>query len=278
MNFFFPKNQVSDVLSDSDSDSDTVHDLFRKPLVKKNDFSCYFISSNHFAKHLQTWCFNRKIDETHKNQIKTELLDQPEPHLMGSIQIIRDVKNQVRVINGQHRLNAIQEIIKEDIENRFEIFCLFEVYDTSISDLTNPTESEQEQIVTRFKKANSSLYMKPEEEHDIFCRKLVDLLSKEEAFKKGIVDTEKSVHKPRIVKKDLFELFKIHLSVTLSLEQVILRIKQINTHFKTLTDQDFFGSQPSADRLKRREKAEKIQFFLNCDNHCSTPDKWIKLI
>jgi len=274
MNWFFTKKSVP-IESDTESESEN-HSIFNRPILQKNNFSCYFISSIYFARYLQTWCYNRKINEDHKNKIKKELLEQKDPHLMGTIQIVRDKNQQARIINGQHRLKAIQEIIGEDIDNNFEIHCLFEVYDVDILDLINPTETEQEHIIQLFKKANSSLYMTPEEENDVLCRKLVDLLSKDFI---GIVDKETgSVHRPRIVKKDLYEQVKTCLSVH-NIEHIVSRIKQINSDYKTMADQDFFGtSKPSIDRLKRRKKAEKLGFFLNCDDYCSVPEKWLKLI
>ena len=78
--------------------------------------SYYFKSIRDIAPYLSTWAFNRNIDEVHKNEIKATLAGSKHPHLMGTLQCVRDRQHQIRVINGQHRLQALWELLKEDLE------------------------------------------------------------------------------------------------------------------------------------------------------------------
>src|SRR5688572_25911537 len=109
-NFFNFKKENTN-FSEEENEEDLV---FSKPIASQiwNDklVNYYFLSVKDVAPHLSSWCFNRSINQTHKNSIKTSLISQPAPHLMGTIQIVRDKNNNCRVINGQHRLKAIQEI------------------------------------------------------------------------------------------------------------------------------------------------------------------------
>lgn len=119
-----PQNKEIDDESDIDDSSDTPLDVFAKPLSiqtwgKDTQVSYHFLSIRDVAPHLSFWCFNRKMDDDHKNTIKTDLLANENPHLMGSIQIVRDKSMKCRVLNGQHRLAAIQEIIKDDFNMEF---------------------------------------------------------------------------------------------------------------------------------------------------------------
>ena len=138
----------------------------------------------------------------------------------------------------------------------------------------------QELIINLFKKANSSLQMNPEEDHDIYCRKLVDRLSKDSVLGKGIKDKkdDSKTLRPHISKKELYEQCKAYLPVHhgLSLDEMVKRIKEQNKTFQMMGPKAFFGREnPSKQREGWYQKAIKLQFFLNCDEFVATPEKWI---
>ena len=199
---------------------------------------------------------------------------------MGSIQVVRDKMNQIRVINGQHRLKAIEEIIREDLDNTFEMKILFECYDLEIKDITDPNEEEQEEIEKLFKTANKSLNMNPEEDHDIFCKKLIQLLCKDPILGKGIIEVSKSekVTKGKILKKEMFEMLKEHLNIrSESVDHVLLRIKEMNKKISMMENKELFGrDKPGKDRLRKLTYAQDLGFFLNFDEHYAIPEKWLK--
>ena len=200
---------------------------------------------------------------------------------MGSIQIIRDKINQIRVINGQHRLKAIEEIIREDLDNTFEMKILFECYDLDIKDITNPNEEEEEEIEKIFKTANKSLNMNPEEDHDIFCKKLIQLLCKDPVLGKGIIEISKSekATKGKILKKELFEMLKENLIVKGTVDQIFLRIKEMNKKISLMENKQLFGrDKPAKDRLRKLTYAQELGFFLNFDDYYAKPEKWLKNI
>ena len=180
--------------SDSESDNDKQFNVFQKPLCVQQwgeniVVSYYFLSIRDVAPHLSSWCFNRKMADQHKNNIKKDLLSQANPHLLGSIQVIRDKKLNCRIINGQHRLSVIQEIIKEDIDFNFQMNLMFEVYDCNIEDIDDLSDVEMHKnIEAIFKIANNSLNMKPEQDHDILCKHIVIAMMNDPLLKKGIFD------------------------------------------------------------------------------------------
>ena len=253
--------------------------IFDDPVAINHNISYYLKDSNKICRFLSSWCFNRKIDQQHKNKIKEEIKSQSKHYLMGSIQVIRDKMNQIRVINGQHRLKAIEEIIREDLDNTFEMKILFECYDLEIQDITNPNEEEQEEIEKIFKTANKSLNMNPEEDHDIFCKKLIQLLCKDPVLGKGIIEVSKSekVTKGKILKKEMFEMLKENLIIKGSVDHVFLRIKEINKKISLMENKQLFGREkPAKLRLRKLTYAQELGFFLNFDEHYATPHKWLK--
>jgi hypothetical protein len=279
---------IEDIEEDEDVDVDVGEEkveytdiIFDNPIAINHNISYYLKDSNKICRFLSSWCFNRKIDQQHKNKIKEEIKSQSNHHLMGSIQIIRDKMNQIRVINGQHRLKAIEEIIREDLDNTFEMKILFECYDLEIQDITNPNEEEEEEIEKIFKTANKSLNMNPEEDHDIFCKKLIQLLCKDPVLGKGIIEISKSekATKGKILKKEMFEMLKENLIVKGTVDQIFLRIKEMNKKISLMENKQLFGrDKPAKDRLRKLTYAQELGFFLNFDDYYAKPEKWLKNI
>ena len=287
--FSFFHKKVEEVEEVEDDIEDDIEDekveytdiIFDNPIAINHNISYYLKDSNKICRFLSSWCFNRKIDQQHKNKIKEEIKSQSNHHLMGSIQIIRDKINQIRVINGQHRLKAIEEIIREDLDNTFEMKILFECYDLDIKDITNPNEEEEEEIEKIFKTANKSLNMNPEEDHDIFCKKLIQLLCKDPVLGKGIIEISKSekATKGKILKKELFEMLKENLIVKGTVDQIFLRIKEMNKKISLMENKQLFGrDKPAKDRLRKLTYAQELGFFLNFDDYYEKPEKWLKNI
>ena len=205
--------------SDSDSDTSYTEDIFTN-LVATNtlhgtsmndiEVQYYFMPIRNIIHLLHTWCFNRTINVDHKNTIKEAIIKSK--HLMSTIQIVRDSYGNTRVINGQHRIKAIQEIIKGDLEMEFDMNVMFEVYNVPI-DLENFDE-DQDLIEWLFKQANNNLNVKLEDDHEMFCRKVIQTMMNEPVFKKGLVDKPTgTVHRPRLLTRELYEALLEHLPV-----------------------------------------------------------------
>lgn len=269
--------------SDGEEHTDVSATLFKTPLFtfvweKGCTISLYVENVRTVAPYLNIWSYNRKLNKEHKDKIKEALVDR-HPYFLGSIQVVRDRSNNMRVINGQHRLKAIEEKIIVDIDMEFNMDIIFEVIDIPLEDMDN-IEEDTSVIDELFKKANISLNMVPEDDKDIFCKKLVNAMVEDNLLKKGIKDkTTGSVYRPRIVKKDLYEAFKEYIPDDhLTIENCIKRIKEINNGISRMSDKDLFGRiNPSESKLKQRERAIKIGFYLNIDSTMK-PETWIKLL
>lgn len=273
---------------EDDEHDDKPYDVFPNPICYQSwgpniKVSYHFLSVRHIAPHLSTWCFNRKMDATHKNKIKLALLNKDLPHLMGSIQVVRDKKLNCRVINGQHRLAAIQEIIKEDIDMKFKMNVMFEVYDCDIEDLDDLSDvNTHVNIENIFKIANNNLNMKPEQDHDLFCKQIVIAMMNDSVLKKGIVDkTNGTVHKPKITAKDLFENFKSHLpfdKIKSTVPELVVKIKTINADVSSMPFIKLFSRHnPAQFKQKQFEKAKALGFYLNLESNMK-PCDWIEML
>lgn len=241
----------------------------------------HFKSVRDVAPYLSSWCFNRTLNAEHKDKIKHELLRMGTPHLMGTIQVVRDKKGNCRVVNGQHRIKAVEEIIRDDINMNFHMHMMFEVYDIPIDDLDNIEEAHHDDIEKIFLTANASLLFRAEEDHELFCKHLVKAMMQDPLLKKGLVDkTTGTVHRPRILVKDLYEQFKARLPHDhgMTVEAMIARIKQINVQLSTMPNLKLFGrTHPAESKLRQRERAKEIGFYLNLNGRYP-PEIWILMI
>lgn len=271
---------------DTEDTEDKPLDIFSSPVSYQQwgeniVVSYHFMSARDIAPHLSSWCFNRNLDHEHKDSIKKALLAN-NPHLMGTIQLVRDKKMNCRILNGQHRIHALKEVIAEDIDMKFDTKLMFELYDIEdIEDIENIDSSHN--IVERiFKIANNSLNMKPEHDHEILCKQIVIAMMKDETLKNGIVDkTTGRVNKPRISSKELFEELKDNLEsekIKLSVNEILTKIKKINVIISSTPFIKLFGrNTPSEAKLRQFERARDLKFFLNMN--CKIPPKsWIKIL
>ena len=98
-------------------------------------------------------------------------------------------------------------------------------------------------------------------------------------LKNGIVDKDGKVSKSKISKKEFFEKIKEYLNCNLGLssDQVIIRMKEINSQIKMMDNKTLFGrDKPSKDRLRKLEYAHEHGFYLNIDEYYACPEKWLK--
>lgn len=266
------------------SDDSCVQDVFMTPVAEqtwgKMRVSFYFKPVREVAPHLTTWRFNRKVNQEHKNALKMALRENPHPHFMGTIQVIRDKKGNCRIMNGQHRIIASLEVLEEDLDMNFNMNLMFEVYDVPYENLNDFT-LQNDDVDELFKIANTSLAMMPEDEHDNFCKQLVIAMGNDKVLKKGVVDKSTgAVRRPRILVKDMYEYLKECLPTNhgLSTDEIIQRMKHINVKLSLMDNKTLFGrASPAQTKMEQRRKAHDVGFFLNLD--CKyTPREWIPWI
>ena len=202
---------------------------------------------------------------------------------MGTIQCVRDRKKHVRVVNGQHRLQAILEILREDTDMKFNMPLMFEVYDIPIDDLQNINIdfTEIEQI---YETANKSLIFTASNDKDIFCRFIVKAMQRDSLLCKGLIDKDDGkVYRPRILVKELYEALKEYLPdgyQNMSVDDILSQIKHINVDISLMSLKQLFGrsdDQLAKSKLSQYNKAKNINFFLNLDGKFQ-PSVWISML
>jgi hypothetical protein len=265
--------------------------VFNQPLYSRDlgdkRVSYHVVNARELIPHVASWIFNRLESAEHTNQIVKDLMakDVSAAHLMGSIQIVRDGKNSFHVINGQHRISALRQIIKNDIDMKFDMPLMVEVYTMNNIDLEQIVEDKEtsDTINSLMTLANTSKPFEPINDHTSYCRKLVAKLEKE--YPDCIVrKTEGTVHKPRILARSLYEMFMkdmpSYIISVVDVNGMAKRIQTLNSKLVGCDVMEIFNRprhRVSEDKIKRWEKALSKKFMLNIDGNY-TPEKWMKIV
>lgn len=214
------------------------------------------------------WSYNRRLNQEHITKIENDLKTQKYPNLLGTIKLIFK-NNEYKVIDGQHRLQAIINVIKNDETMKWDFILMVEIY--NVSDLND------EVINDLYIKANKNLNINVEDELNLFLMELINKLEKDTILKAGIIDKQDgSVYRPRISKKDLYEKLKKYYikKPDDTVELIYEKIKQKNREIGIMNTVSLFGDVDSK-MISQYDKAVKINFFLNMN--CKIPiEKWIK--
>lgn len=224
------------------------------------------------ANDMNVWAFNRKLNQDHIDEMYNVFIQQKNPHMMGTIKVVRTKIDEIRVIDGQHRLSMVKKYIDEGHTSPVNVFV--EVY--HVDSLEHPV------VFKLFKMANTNLNVSVEDDVNMHIVNLVNALANDKVLGKGIIDNnDGKVRHPRISKKHLYELLKDHIKaqdIRLSVEETVKRIKDINEQIGSKSNLELFRrKKPCSTKLNFKNTADKIHFYLNLPGGFC-PEVWIKMI
>ena len=245
-----------------------------------NTLTVVLTNARRIIKHLDSWSFNRKVDDKHVDAIYTDLKQMMHPHLIGSIKVVRDKTRPsvMRVIDGQHRMHAIRKLLVEDVDMQWDMSLQLDVYDVDHIDDGIDTFSI-------FDKANRNRNVTVEDLPDANVVQIVNAICADPILNPPknpniVMKDTGGVWRPRILKKDLYHLFTEHYKPTghATAEQVVQKIKELNNNYSMMTMKQLYGrDNPSTSKMNAHKRAEQFRFFLNLDCRFS-PEVWIKLL
>lgn len=219
---------------------------------------------------LNVWAFNRKLNLEHIDSMYNAFIQQKYPHMMGTIKVVKAKGDELQVIDGQHRIAMIEKYINEG--NTGPINVYIEVY--HVQSLDHPS------VFTLFKMANTNLNVTVEDDVNLHIAEIVNALVSDAILGKGIVDKSAGkVQKPRISKKELYELLKDNIraqDIKLSVSDTVRRIKEINEEISTMDNLQLFRRRhPSDKNVNFKAKADELHFYLNLPGQYN-PKNWIQ--
>jgi hypothetical protein len=208
---------------------------------------------------IYTW--NRSINQEHVDQIIKDLKDMEHPFIVGTFKLIVNTKTgeKMKIYDGQHRFKAFEGLLEEDTEHNWDIPTPLEIYSFSSDDTieTSPIAKHLFELANKthpFDKMNDSI--------DIYFEEITNGIANIPLFKNGIEMYKDKCSKPRISKKDIFNILtKSFKPITKpSVEEVILLFKRKNNSVSLFPVEKIIGSLTPNDQYN---KASKANFFLN---------------
>ena len=198
------------------------------------------------------WEFNRPLDKGHVNALQKIISDKE--CLEGHLDILDD-GNELCIVNGQHRFEAIYELMEGDIDFNREI-----IVNVHKVDSFNSNESNQIFIATNNIK-NVKMSDNPKVKFQNICNRLKD------KYPKGISNNPKSGKGTghRLDKKELYNLmmyneyFNNHEN---SEDQLFEEVVQLNSKESLKSFDDFFPRKRAEKWRKQWDGAHESKFFL----------------
>jgi len=219
--------------------------------------------------HAQPYTWNRPVNDNHVKVIESELLNMVKPHLIGTIKIICD-SNKYYIYDGQHRINAIKNILKNDINMDWDMDTSLEIYFIEDRDIENSPVAKY-----LFDCANKTFsFEKKRDSEDTFIKDFVNEIVKDPFFKDLIKD--ETCSRPRISKSDFYKEFRKHYlpKNKVSISELIDQVKRKNNEMSLKPIEEIIGSNNNNDT--RYKSAKRTRFFLNLKTY--PPAQWISEI
>jgi hypothetical protein len=94
-------------------------------IYKSQYFSIYRVDGRDFINNISMWACQRQLNQQHVDNLELSIIKRN--YLLGTFKVIRNNLKQIRCIDGQHRIKALQQIMDKNAKYNCEI--IVEVYD-----------------------------------------------------------------------------------------------------------------------------------------------------
>lgn len=222
------------------------------------------------------WSYNRPLKKEHINDLYKNIKNNNISWVFSAVKE-KDNDN-IYLIDGQHRLEAIKKIIDEDIDMKINKYLYVNIY--SVDNI----DEDFEYIKELFIKINFNSPLENFQFPSSFSAKLIKEIIKDPVLSKGISTNPKthSAHQPMIHKKTLNEILNISHSIIkdIDINLIITNLKIANNRLSIMTFDDIYFNCNKTDIEKNKNnwnKAKEIGFFLGLKD-CNLKYKLINII
>jgi hypothetical protein len=241
---------------DSDEE-DIISDNFLKSLLFDNGkFKLYNCDTRDFINNIILWSSQRELNKDHVKTLKKSILNRG--YLIGTMKTIKDKSGNIRCIDGQHRIQALKELMQ--VDEKFNCDIIIELYEVE--------SFEDEEAVNLFIDANCNLNMLNNNTNST-VQKLIKKIDNE--YPNTLIDVVegKRCNRPRINKKEFaFHIKK--LLIDYSLEDIFNSIKNLNRRIG-LWNNDILRKKFGTVPTKMYEKTKNSGCYIGLYNDF----KWI---
>lgn len=231
-------------------------DKNEKSYLYKIDFRTLLSITNH-------WTYNRPLNENIINKLYENIKINNINWILSAVR--ENDNDNIYLIDGQHRFEAIKKIINEDNDMKINKFVYVNIYSI------NNIEEDFNYIKELFIKINSNTPLEniniPYNINDILIKEIL----KNPILSKGISLNPKthSAHQPMIHKKTLNEIFSNLNSIIkdIDIQTIINNIKYANNQLSIMSfDKMYYNTNKTEIDKNNWNKAKEIGFFLGLKN------------
>ena len=235
----------------------------------KIDFRTLIINIGH-------WSYNRPLKKEIINNLYENIKNN---NISWILSAVKEKENDnIYLIDGQHRLEAIKKIIDEDIEMKINKYFYVNIYSFDNID------EDFDYINELFIKINSNTPLENINFPSSFTSKLINEIIKDPVLSKGISTNPKThrANQPYIHKKTLNEILNISHSIIkdIDINVIITNLKFANNRLSIMPfDEIYFNSNKTDIQINKNNwnKAKEVGFFLGLKD-CNLKYKLINII
>lgn len=253
-----------DNLSEEEDFSDYIVDSTKTLFSNNSKFFCLFKSSG--IQYIEKWELNRKINNDRVNDlykiVKENLETSSDINIHEPIHIAFNINDRTyKLVDGQHRYEAILKLHNENTYAIFEIPCFVHHIDS------------EEDMMDLLGEINNRVPLSKEEFNKYKIPLIIDSINKQwenpklkwVPFGKNRPTINKDILEKNLKKNEVY--FE-----KISLDTIMYRLNEINNHIRGLKR----SKRVEGKRINKNinEKAETFNFFLGLDKDM----KWIKYI
>lgn len=219
---------------------------------RKDNVMIYVAECRKLIPNIIPWQYNRKLDDNHVEDLKNIILKKES--FEGNIDILK-CGDELCIVNGQHRVKALQNIMDQDSSFTMEV----------IVNLHNVSSFDSSEANDIFNATNNTKNVETRDRPDIklqnICNRLID------KFPKGIKNNptgKATLH--RMDKKQFYNLIQYNDSFNdenNSEDYLFNKIVELNTKLSNQSFEELFNTKrTSKQRRKLYDGAVKDGFYL----------------
>lgn len=243
--------------------------------IDENENSClYKIDFRTLISNIGHWSYNRPLKKEIINIFYENITKNNISWILSAIK--EKDKDNIYLIDGQHRLEAIKKIIQEDDGMKINKYVYVNIY------YVDNIDEDFDYINELFIKINSNTPLEKIDFPSSFTAKLIKEIIKDPVLSKGISTNPKthSAHQPYIHKKTLNEILNISHSIIkdIDINIIINNLKFANNRLSIMSfDKIYFNANKTESDKNNWNKAKEIGFFFGLKN-CNLKYKLINII
>lgn len=218
--------------------------------IRPDGVKIYASNSKQLIPNIQHWYFNRPLNNEHVKSLVKVSLDKK--CLEGVIDILESEEDELCVVNGQHRVESIKEISKND--DKFNQVLIVNVHPVKSFD---SDEAEKIFLATN-NIQNVEMRDRPQKKLKNICNRMVL------RYPNGI--TKNPSGKANLHRMDIKELYNLlqynetFLDENNSEDYLFEKLVELNTELSNMSYEDIFGSK------RKTEKKDKLYAGAHKDN------------